>query len=762
MADDDAFGVLLRRFRASADLTIEQLAEASGVSDRSISDMERGVSRRPRPRTVEALADGLDLGEADREALLTSAREGRNAPPAAPANKSPLPRQVADFTGRAAELAAVARWADQANDRSPAPVVAISGTAGVGKTTFAVRAAQTWPIEEQLFVDLRGLDAKPLSPLTVLSRLIRAVSPAVRAVPRDVDESSALWHSLIRGRRVVIVLDNAISESQVRPVLPPHGPAVVLVTSRRSLSGLEDVHRLRLDPMPEADATALLGGIVERSGASEPQLRRIAELCVHIPLALRIAGNRLVSRPGWTADDLIARLAAQERRLDALAAGDLQIKAAFDLSYQQLSGVTRRLFRRLALVPGSSTGAELAAVLVEEPLMVTEDALDDLIELSLLQQRPDGRFDFHDLLRLYASSALDREESAADRAAAVRRRDDWLLDTVIVAGRHFEPDYGPGKAGTTEVIELTSTAEASDWLRAEAENWVPALHTAAADGADQRVIDVAEALHWFGDSWFMWAGWEDVYSLSAQAAERLGDDSLRAVHEGYLAWVYIATTQENLDAALSHAQVALECAVRTGDRRQIGWANYYVSWALKSQGRHAEQIGFSRAAVADFRAVGDLEGVPNALIQLGMAMIGNGDGDAAIPVFEEIIAVVHDPATAPPTHIARLAEHAALTFLTGIEEEAGRWANALRRADETIPVTALLPEPSGYMVKVLMHRAEINAELGDYEAARADLATMESLREATSNLVSRDHRLRERVEKLEHALAAHDATQSSR
>ncbi|MCO8273688.1 helix-turn-helix domain-containing protein [Actinoplanes sp. TRM 88003] len=755
------FGALLRHMRNAADLTIEQLAEVSGVSDRSISDMERGVSRRPRPRTVEALADGLRLSDADRSALLTAAREGRNEQAPGPANRSPLPRQVADFTGRADELATVANWAEGATDQGPAPVIAISGSAGVGKTTFAVRAARAWPVEQQLFVDLRGLDAKPLTPLTVLSRLIRAVSPDVRAVPRDVDESSALWHSLVRGRRVVVVLDNAVNEGQVRPALPPHGPAVVLVTSRRSLSGLEDVHRLRLEPLPEGDSTALLATMLPHSGATPEQLRRIADLCVHVPLALRIAGNRLASRPGWTADDLITRLAAQERRLDALSAGDLQVKAAFDLSYQQLSGVTRRLFRRLALVPGSSTGPELAAVLVQEPLPVTEDALDDLIDLSLLQQRPDGRFEFHDLLRLYAAGALDREESAADRAAAGRRREEWLLGTVIVAGRHFEPGYGPGRAGATEVLDLTSSAEAADWLRAEAENWLPALQAVAADGQDQRVVDVAEALHWFSDSWFLWPGWEDVYTLSVRATERLGDDRLRAVHEGYLAWVYIATSQQNHEAGLAHARIALDHAVRSGDRRQIGWANYYVSWALMSQERYADMVGYSRAAVAELRAVGDLEGVPNALLQLGIAQM-HRDAGAAIQIFEEVSAVVRDPATAPPAHIADLADQVARSYLTEIEMTAGRWPAALVRINESIAATTILPDPRALMLKALTRRAQINIELGDFDAVRADLTEVRSLREVTGNLATRAGDLRDRIERVEQALAAHDATQSSR
>ncbi|SNY46991.1 helix-turn-helix domain-containing protein [Paractinoplanes atraurantiacus] len=725
----ESFGELIRRLRTGAGLTLEQLAEASGVTDRAISDMERGVSRGPRVRTVAALADGLGLTGGEREALLAAARAGRTG---ATATQLPLPSEVADFTGRAAELAQVRAWSSGA-------VVVISGDAGVGKTTFAGRAAQAWP--ERLFVDLRGLDEEPLTAVAVLDRLIRAVDPGRRSVPPDADEASALWQTLIRGRRLVVVLDNAIGESHVRPVLPSQGPAVVLVTSRRSLSGLEDVHRIRLGPLPEAESVALLNSIISASPSpssspSHDQLRRIADLCVHVPLALRIAGNRLLR---GAADELIARLAT----------GDPQVTAAIDLSYQQLSGPSRRLFRRLALVPGTSTGPELAAVLAEEPLLTTEDALDDLVDLSLLQQRPDGRLEFHDLLRLYASEALDREEGPNDRAAIVARRDDWLLDTAIVAGRHFEPDFGPGRAGTTDIVEFTTPAGASAWLQAESENWLAALRTAG----DERVIEVAESLHWYSDSWFAWPGWEDVFTLSCAAADRLGDDRLRAVHEGYLVWVYVVV-QHRVEEALEHARRALDAAERAGDLRQVAWARYYVAWSLQLRKRRPEAVAQISRAVAEFREAGDREGAPNGLLMWANILADMGEPGEAATLYREIITTVTDPATAPPQHIADFAQAAAHQVLSDIEAAAKRWPEALDAATREIELRERQGENVGAMVRALTRRAAIHVELGDLEAARSDMTAFETLRDRAGEQVTEPGPVRDRIEKVYRALAS--------
>ncbi|GAA2888191.1 hypothetical protein Acy02nite_81620 [Actinoplanes cyaneus] len=390
MAEDRTFGALLRQFRLAGDLTLPQLAAASGISDRAISDLERGVSRNPRARTVEALADGLGLGSDDRAALRAAARPVAGL---VVASGLPLPRPVLDFTGRSAEQDRLARWAA---DR-PSPPVVISGAPGIGKTALAVRAARACPADRYFFIDLHGLDVAPPDPMTVLRRLLRAAVPGLRAVPGTVAEAAALWHARIREQRCVVILDNAAAESQIRPILPPgEGPAVVLITSRRALSGLDGVRRLFLDALPADDAAALLAAVIEdHDAASDDDVRRIAQLCGNLPLALRIAGNRLLSRPGWTPRDLLGRLVAAERRLDSLVAGDLELKAAFHLSYRQTSGRARRVLHRLATTgePGLTLARERTAV-------------DELVELSLVRRRPDGGLEIPELLRLYAGAEL--------------------------------------------------------------------------------------------------------------------------------------------------------------------------------------------------------------------------------------------------------------------------------------------------------------------------------------------------------------------
>ncbi|GIM91788.1 helix-turn-helix domain-containing protein [Paractinoplanes toevensis] len=711
MKNDDAFGAMLRRLRLAADLTLEQLAADSGLSDRAISDMERGVSRGPRVRTIELLADALKLSPGDRAALQEAARAGRAGAQAGAAGL-PMPRRMADFTGRAAELARIAGWAGAAREDAPAPVIVISGEPGVGKTSLAIRAAEAWAPDERLFVDLRGLDARPVTPATVLGRLIRAADPSVKAVPRDLDEATGLWQGLIRGRRCVLILDNAAGESQVRPVLPAAGPAVVLVTSRRTLGGLEGARWTRLDRLPETDAVALLAAIIDDPMAPADDLHTIARLCVRVPLALRIAGNRLVSRPGWTTGDLIARLGSQDRRLDALAAGDLRIEAAFTLSYRQLSDVGGRMFRRLALVPGPSTGPDLAAVLVDEPLPVAEDALDELVDLSLVQQRTDGRLQLHDLLRLYAHGRLE----PAETAAAIERRNAWLLDRTVRAGRYFEPRY--------ESAGFESAGAARDWLVAEADNWLPVLLETTDDA---RIVEVAESLHWFGDWWPYWPQWVDVYSAAAAAAERLGDRLLQAIHQGYLAWAHILPARRP-DLALEPARRAIAAADAADDPQQQGWARYYLSWALRDLRRLTEALTAAREAAVEFRRAGDREGLPNALSQVASILDLLGEFDRARSCYQEVVGVATDPATAPPRSIGGYIELTARNGLADLEIRTRSWAAARRQIDQAQQVIVELGGWSAVRAAELAsRRALIAAHVGDGALARAELDQVATL-----------------------------------
>lgn len=359
---------MLRGHRHAARLTLEQLAQVSGVSARTLSDMERGRSKGPQHRTVTALADALALEGDVRKQLIELARDGRlRGYWTRPAGVCELPRLVDDFTGRAAELVWISELAHAESSQGAGVVGLITSSGGMGKTTLAVLAAHmlrpSFPGGVR-FLDLFGRSQRPMAAGDALRLLLRALGAADKQVPGDIQGRASLYRSLLRDRRVLVVLDNAGSEEQVRPLLPGEGTGRALITARRPLAGLEGVRRLVLRPLALPEATELLTGILGDRAASdgESALARLAELCEGLPLALRITGNRLVSRPGWDAAELAARLADEERRLDQFKAGDLKVASAFGMSYEQLADSAQRVFRRLAVVPGRDFDAALAAV----------------------------------------------------------------------------------------------------------------------------------------------------------------------------------------------------------------------------------------------------------------------------------------------------------------------------------------------------------------------------------------------------------------
>lgn len=728
--DGEDLGALLRRYRQEADLTLEDLAAASGVSDRGIGDIERGVSRGPQHRTVQALADALGLAADRRAALLHAAREGRRRSATPSPQGLPLPRAVPDFTGRSAERAALAAVLTGAREGQVAPLVLVSGPPGFGKTTLAAQVARelraTFP--ERLFLDLRGVDDAPVAPEVAVRRVADALGAT--SLPPDPEAAAARVRSLLAGRPALLVLDNAASEEQVRPLLPAEGPAAVLVTSRRTLAGLATAHRLTLGRLDPADSVTLLDRIVPgRGGAAE--LARLAALCDDVPLALRIAGNRLAARDGWPITGLVSRMSADERRLDSLTAGDLRVKAAFSSSYEQLGPGAQRLFRRLALLDAPDAGAGLAAALVGESLWRAEDLLDELTDLSLVQHLPGDRYQQHDLLRLFARSELDQQEDPAAHAAARAAADAWLLATTVRAGRRFEPDHAddpdagdldgadPGGAGTGPVIDLGGPDEAQAWLRAEAGNWLGALRRAADAGSHARVTEVADALHWFSDLWPTWGHWPEVFDRSARAAGLLGDDRLVAVHEGYRAW---ALTECRGDAAgaADAAERALAAARRCGDRAQEGWALSYVSWIASRRGDLAAAETAAHAAVACLVAAGDREGAPQAMLAVASVQSRRGRYDEAATTLRATLARLDDPTTRPRAQVAAFTAASAHDYLASALAGAGRWAEAHAAATTALELARRIAVPR--LTAAAYHvRGQAAAALGDPGAALADL-----------------------------------------
>ncbi|MDR7276537.1 helix-turn-helix domain-containing protein [Catenuloplanes atrovinosus] len=398
----DVFGDRLRDLRIRAGLTIEALAGASGVSVRAISDTERGRNRAPRARTVAALAAALRLGPGDAAAFAALARAGWD--PGVPAGRpraGELPRRTAEFVGREAELAVLG---DRVTTEAPASVTVLHGPPGVGKTALAIRAAELHRHRfpgGALHVDLRGTAPEPAAPGDVQAVLFRALGVPPRRIAADADERAGQLRALLGRRRCLLVLDDAAGEAQVRELLP--GAGSVLITSRRPLGGLAAVRRCAVTPLPLADAVALLRTAGAEPGTEE-ELVAVARLCGHLPLALRLAANRLA---GGGTGRLIAELADADRRLTALSTEDTGVEAAFAVSYERLGGPARTLFRRLAWVPTEPFGAaDLAGY---DPL-TAEDLLEELLDSGLLQPEGADRYRMHELIRLYAAGRLRAEE----------------------------------------------------------------------------------------------------------------------------------------------------------------------------------------------------------------------------------------------------------------------------------------------------------------------------------------------------------------
>lgn len=604
--------------------------------------MERGRSKGPQHRTVTALADTLALDDDARVRLLELARDGRlgdhwNRVAGGLHN---VPRAVEDFTGRSEELIWMSDLVYSESSPGVGVVGLITGSAGLGKTALAVRAAHAFSSsfpDGAVFLDLFGISQRPLPVPDALRALLRTLGVPDRRIPPDAGERASLYRSLIRDRRMLVILDNAGSEEQVRPLLPGGGASRALVTTRRLLAGLEGVRRLALGPLGLTESTHLLAGILNGRAVDDAALTRLAERCGGLPLALRIIGNRLLSRPDWDAAELAARLAAEGHRLDQFKAGDLRIASAFMMSYEQLAPSAQRVFRRLAAVPGRDFDAVLASVAGGLPLGDAWGALDDLVDLGLLQDGAAGRYRFHDLVRLFARDRLQAEEG--DAAAAVPQRvTSWLLRMATAAGRWFEPGYG---GPDPDFPTLGSAEDAEEWLRANAENWLGALRSGTAAGKYSLVLDCAESMHWFSDRWAHAPHWREVFSLGADAAVALADTAQQATQLNYLAWVNWVPPSDP-EAMLRCTAQALELAELSGAATQVAAAHDYTSRALLALERPDEAAASAAVAARMFRAAGDIDAYVQALSQIGHCRRKEGRLAEALQQYRMTLELIDD------------------------------------------------------------------------------------------------------------------------
>ncbi|HVD16289.1 MAG TPA: tetratricopeptide repeat protein [Actinomycetota bacterium] len=570
-----------------------------------------------------------------------------------------LPPDVATFVGRGHELERLRALLDGLDRHRPVVISAIGGAAGIGKSALAVHLAHElagrFP-DGQLYANLHGATAglAPLEPLEVLGRFLRALGVDREQIPAGLEEAAALFRSLAAGKRLLVVLDDAATVNQVRPLLPAGPGCGALVTSRQTLASLDGAGHLQLGVLDPAEAVALLGHLAgpARIAAEPDSADALVGLCGHLPLAVRIAGARLAARPAWTVQTLLRRLAASHRRLDELAVGDQAVRASFEVSYQSLRTVGRPgessdagLFRLLGLLDLPDVTAPVAAVLVKQPPVAAEEALERLVDGHLLETPTPGRYRMHDLLRLFARERCTAEEPEAVRVKALNRTLRWYLAVATRASRLLYP-ADQRRVARVDVPEdpmpLHGRAEALAWLEAERVNLLAAARQAASNPCvpPEVVGHLATALFRFLETRGSWHDLAALNQLALQTACRVGD-----LHGEAQALNDLAATHYRLgrlDQAVVYSEQTLTIRRKLGDRVGEGQA-------LSNLGVHWHAVGQLDRALACYdqsltilRQAGEHASVGRVLGNLGGVYQDLGRFDDAVACFEQAIAIHHD------------------------------------------------------------------------------------------------------------------------
>jgi len=610
----------LAQRRKALGLTQEDLAELLGVQRSTVVRWERGGAA-PQPWIRPRLAKALQVPAGTLAELLDGddPGDGGDGPRTGPGATVPrqLPATIADFTGRAAELAALTRILGDADAGPPGAVTisAIGGTAGVGKTALALHWAHQVAhrfTDGQLYVNLRGFDPSgtPAPPVEAIRGFLDALGVPPDRVPPTPDAQAGLYRSLLADKRVLIVLDNARDEQQVRPLLPAGPASLVIVTSRNQLAGLaaaDGARLLTLDVLGHGDAVRLLTARLgaERATAEPAAIGEIATGCACLPLALAIATARAAARPGFPIADLAAELRDEGGRLDALDSGDPSgdVRAVFSWSYHQLSPAAARMFRLLGVHPGPDISATAAASLaaVSEPR--ARWLLRELTRAHLVTEHAPGRYASHDLLRAYAAAEARDSDGERDRAAATARLLDHYLHTGYRASLLIEPAREPivlaEPSGGVAPESLASYEQAVTWFDAERPVLAAAVARAAAAGFDRH----AWQLPWVMADYLDWRGhWQErvaLLSAGLAAATRLGDTAGQAVSARLLG--HACFRVGDYDQATARLRQSMELYRHRSDRVGAGKAHVLIALVAEGEGRFADALGDCEHALDLFR-----------------------------------------------------------------------------------------------------------------------------------------------------------------
>jgi tetratricopeptide (TPR) repeat protein len=577
------------------------------------------VPRDPQERVRQRASARRDANVAGRDQLIVNIAA---AGPGEPELPGLLPRDVPGFTGRADELDRLAGLAEA----GAVAVTVISGTAGVGKTALAVHAAhQLLPgfPDGHLYADLRGytVGQDPAEPGEVLELFLRRLGVLPSEIPTGIEERSGMLRQLLATRRILMLLDNAQSETHVRPLLPGAGGSVVLITSRSVMPGLEADHRIGLGVMSEAEAAELLAVLAgpDRAVADPEAVAQLARLCGWLPLALRIAGQILAAHLPWPVARLAGMLDSEQDRLDRLLAGDMQVQAAFVVSYRLLPDCDARMFRLLSLHPGPDFGTAAVASLTGIDSEAAGPVLNRLVEASLITEDTVGRFGMHDLLRLFARQVCQATDDQDTADAAEARLVSYYATMASFLNACLDPRIRPEVVitGAPPGTTLPSVREALARFEAERLNMLGVLGLFQQRGQYDEVWMLSEDM----DKALRRLGYPDdlirVHKAGLAAARHVGDTDAEARALGNLGNAY--GELRIFDEAISCLQQNLAILQQSGNRRAQGRTLNDLGIIHNRAGNFQKAIDCYRDALKLRRETDDQEGEGITLTNLGLA-----------------------------------------------------------------------------------------------------------------------------------------------